>query len=167
MPPPRLDIVVESHLSSVATFGETVIVVVHSEVTEESLQASITACHRLHEKFPGGVVGLTVVECGIKLPDAPLRQASSAAMAATSRQTRIMARVFLGEGFWLSTVRSVLTAIELIRPYDLPRRTFTEIEPATRWLAKGIQQELAWADRLSVAAASMTRNQAQQRSHGE
>src|SRR4051812_38533875 len=119
MPPPRLDIVVASHLSSVAIFGEIVMMVVHSEVTEEALRASVTACHKVHEKYPEGVVGLTVVESGIKLPDATLRHASSEAMAATLGQTRITARVFLGQGFWLSTVRSVLTAIELIRPYDL------------------------------------------------
>jgi hypothetical protein len=72
-------------------------------------------------------------------------------MAAARAQTRCAARVFLGNGFWLSTVRSVLTAIELIRPYDLPRRTFSEIPPATRWLAKSIDESLAWADRLNVA----------------
>jgi hypothetical protein len=137
--------------TSVATFGEAVITAIEQRVTAEGLRLSIDACHKAASIHPGRVVGITLVYPGIEMPGHELRKLSSEAMAATRQHTNSCVRVFLGNGFWLSTVRSVLTAIELIRPYDLPRRNFSEIPPATRWLAKNINESLAWADRLSVA----------------
>jgi hypothetical protein len=146
----RLEMLLEGP-TSVAVFGEAVITVVAKGVTAEGLRVSIDASRRVARLYPGRVVGVNLVYPGIELPNHELRRLSSEAMAEARDLTRCAARVFLGNGFWLSTVRSVLTAIELIRPYDLPRRTFSEIPPATRWLAKNIDESLAWADRLSVA----------------
>ena len=150
MAPYRLEMLLEGP-TSVAIFGEATVTVIEREVTAEGLRLSIEACNKVAQRHPGCVVGVTLVYPGITLPNTEMRKLSSEAMAATRAQTACAARIFLGSGFWLSTVRSVLTAIELIRPYDLPRRTFSEIPPATRWLAKNISESLAWADRLSAA----------------
>jgi hypothetical protein len=150
MAPNRLEILLEGP-TSVAVFGEAVITVIEKRVTAEGLRVSIDGCLKVATQHPGRVVGVTLVYPGIELPNHELRKLSSETMAATRQHTNSCVRVFLGDGFWLSTMRSVLTAIELIKPYDLPRRTFSEIPPAARWLAKNIDESLAWADRLTVA----------------
>jgi hypothetical protein len=155
---PRLEIWVESPLTSVATFGETAITVVHSELTMESLRVAKAINAKICAQYPDGVLALTVVQSGIQLPNLELRNAASEAMAATRSRTRAAARIFLGDGFWLSSVRSVLTAIELLRPYDLPKRTFADVPAATRWLAQLIHEDDAWIARLSEAVNQLTRS---------
>jgi hypothetical protein len=132
-------------------YGEAVITIVHTELTAESLHAGRTAYDKICAKHPLGTVSLTLVHAGIKLPDASLRNLASDIMAQTTGRTRGSARVFFGDGFWLSTMRSVLTAIELMRPYDSPRRTFGTLEPATAWLAKTIHESAPWSLRLNTA----------------
>ena len=159
---PSLEILVQSPLTSVAVYGETVITIVQSELTVEALHASKAAYDKLGTRYPGSV-SLTVVHAGIKLPDAAMRNLTSEIMAQTRSRTRGVARVFFGDGFWLSTVRSVLTAIELMRPYDLPRRTFGTLEPATTWLAHTIQESSPWALRLNTAVHMLAESSGQAR----
>jgi hypothetical protein len=148
---------VDSPLTTVATFGETAITLVRSELTMESLRISAAVNAKICADYPEGAVSLTIAEPNIRMPDAELRNAASEAMASTRSRTRAAARVFLGDGFWLSSVRSVLTAIELLRPYDLPKRTFAELPTASRWLARTIHQDAAWAERLIEAVNELTR----------
>jgi hypothetical protein len=152
MAQPQLQMVVESPLSSVATFGEVVITAVHTQLTMEALNAAVAAGRAVAAAYPRGDIGLTLVKVGIQLPSPALRKAASEAMVATKGHTRCVARVFFGNGFWMSTVRSVLTAIELVQPYDIPRRTFGELAPATRWLASSCALDTGWAERLEAAA---------------
>jgi hypothetical protein len=159
---PRLKMWVDSPLTTVATLGETVITVVHSELTMESLRVASPVNAKICESYPEGAVSLTIVRANIRLPEAELRNAVSEAMAATRSRTRAVARVFLGDGFWLSSVRSVLTAIELLRPYDLPKRTFAEVPDATSWLARTIQRDAGWAKHLNDTVEELTRATAQQ-----
>jgi hypothetical protein len=151
----RLEVLVESPLTTVATFEETVITVVRSELTMESLVAGKQANARLYARYKQGTSALIIVHPGIRMPDAELRRASAEAMAATRTTTRASARVFLGDGFWLSSVRSVLTAIELLRPYDVPKRTFADVRTASSWLAQSIHAEGGWAARLQEAVSDL------------
>jgi hypothetical protein len=164
MTPPRLEVLLDSPLSSVATFGEVVITAVHTELTEQALRVAVGAGRKVAASHPGGDVGLTLVQVGIKLPSSELRKAASEAMTSTMSHTRCVARVFFGAGFWMSTVRSVLTAIELIQPYPIPRRTFALVAPATRWLASTCGQDVSWAEGLDIAAAQVLRISADARS---
>jgi hypothetical protein len=163
--PPTLEILVQSPLTSVARYGEAVITLVNTELTLEALHAGKVAYDRILAAHPEGTVSLTVVNAGIKLPDASLRNMASDIMTQTKGRTRAVAQVFFGDGFWLSTMRSVLTAIELIRPYhDLPRRTFGTLEPATHWLAKTIHESPPWSLRLNTAVHMLGESSAQARS---
>ena len=143
----RAEVLLDSPLSSVALCDEAVITMVTTELTLEALRVSEAAYHRVCALYPG-TIGITLVHAGIKLPNAELRAASSESMARCRGKTRCVARVFFGDGFMLSSVRSVLTAIELIRPYDLPRRTFGELAPATDWVAQQVQRDAGWAAAL-------------------
>jgi hypothetical protein len=152
-----LEILVDSPLTTVATFEQTAITVVHTELTMESLRVARTVNGKICAGYPEGAVALTIVQPNIRLPDAELRRAASEAMAATRSRTRAVARVFLGDGFWLSSVRSVLTAIELLRPYDLPKRTFGELSVATHWLSQLIHADATWAQRLNEVVGELAR----------
>ncbi len=164
MAQPQLEVLLDSPLSSVAVLGDVVITAVHTELTEQALRVAVTAGRKVAAAYPQGDVGLTLVQVGIKLPSAELRKAASDAMASTMGHTRCVARVFFGAGFWMSTVRSVLTAIELIQPYPIPRRTFALVNPATRWLASTCGQDVRWAESLDAAAAQVMRDAAGARS---
>ena len=131
-------------------YDETVITIVHSELTLEALHASKAAHETVCARHPG-CVSLTLVQAGIKLPDAAMRTAVSEVLVQTKSRTRCAARVFFGDGFWLTTVRGVLTAIEVLRPLDFPRRTFSALQPATLWLTQSIRETPPWALRLSAA----------------
>jgi hypothetical protein len=154
---PRLEMWVDSPLTTIATLGETVITVVHTELTMEALRAAKPVNDKICASYPEGAVSLTVVRENIRLPDTELRNAVAEAMAATRSRTRAVARVFLGDGFWLSSVRSVLTAIELLKPYDLPKRTFGEVPDATAWLARTVQRDAGWAKHLHDTVEELIR----------
>ena len=161
----RFDLLLESPFSSVATFGDTVITVVHTQMTAEALNAATAASKRLAAIHPAGVSGLAIVKRGALLPNAELRRAASQTMLATEAHTRCTARVFLGDGFWLSTMRSVLTAIELIQPYNQVKRTFADVRLATRWMALTTSHDTAWAEHLCDAALEMARISGQDVAH--
>jgi hypothetical protein len=158
---PELQMWVDSPLTTVATLGETVITIVHSELTMESLRVAKPINTKICASYPEGAVSLTIVRENIRLPEPELRNAVSEAMVATKSGTRATARVFLGDGFWLSSVRSVLTAIELLRPYDLPKRTFADLPSATTWLAQTIHRDGVWVEHLNATVERLTRTPVQ------
>ena len=71
-----------------------------------SLNAAVVTVHRKLAALAADYV----VTSDLALPDAELRKAANQSIVASAAHTRCTARVFLGDGFWLSTMRSVLTA---------------------------------------------------------
>jgi hypothetical protein len=134
---------------SVLTFGgEVVISLVRTEMTIEGLAASVNAARRLALRNRHGVGSLAVVAPNVSMPGPELRHAINQAIKDSRQYTCCAAQVLRGTGFWLSAVRSLLTAIELIHPGDLPRRTFDDVPIAARWIAENLKHDKAWADQL-------------------
>jgi hypothetical protein len=145
----------QSPLCSIATFRDVVLVLVHRELTAESLKASQVAHQRLAMAFPKYVGCLTVVNFGVKIPDAPIRKLAAEAMAATNAHLRCAAQVLKGEGFWPSTVRSVITAVERLRPDDRPRRTFPDVRSAIAWMAENMDRDANWQSALHAVTTQV------------
>jgi hypothetical protein len=141
---------------SVATFdGSVVILLVRTALTLEGLHSSIASARRIALRRGRGAAGLTIVQGGVSIPGPELRQAMNESIKDSRTHSVCSAQVLIGTGFWLSTMRSVLTALELIRPGDLPRRTFEDVAPAARWVAGHLERDAAWAERLTLAARSV------------
>jgi hypothetical protein len=144
--------------ASVYTFGsELVVVTVNQATTVDMLRASVAAGRKLSARRGAPVGALTIIETGITVPDAELRKELTRTVEVSRAYTACAAQVLRGHGFWLSAVRSLLTAITLLSPGDLPRRVFEETPPAARWMARTLLQEQAWAEQLIAALASVSR----------
>jgi hypothetical protein len=162
MPPaPQLQIVLGSPLCSVGTYAEVIIVAVHSEMTAESLRASVTANRKLANMYPHGVASLALAHFGAKMPSSEMRAAAAQAMADTRMTTRCAAQVIAGEGFWPSAVRSVITAMEKLRPDDKPRRSFGSLAEAVPWLCNQLDRDPKWGTGLVEAAQQLLNTQVQ------
>jgi hypothetical protein len=143
--------------SAVHTFGtDTVIVTISTSITAEVLWASITAGRALSRLHGQPIAALTIIEHGAGVPGPELRKEITRVVDESRAFTRCAAQVLRGQGFWLSAVRSLLTAIELIRPGDLPRRVFDDVTPASRWMAGHLQRDRAWADQLAGALRTVS-----------
>lgn len=159
MAAPQLQVLLGSPLCSVGSYDDVIIIAVHSELTAEALRASVAANRKLALKYPSGVASLALAHFGAKIPNAQLRAAASQAMAETRISTRCAAQVIAGEGFWHSTVRSVITAMEQLRPDDRPRRTFRTVTEAVSWLAGQLGRDGQWVEGLGAAAQALLETQ--------
>ena len=63
--------------------------------------------------------------------------------------------IVLGEGFLWSTVRSMVTSIEMVQARGQRRRTFGTLDEATRWLAEALGQSAMYPASLASVAASL------------
>jgi hypothetical protein len=145
----------ESASCSIASYRDVVLVLVHRELTVDALRASQVAQQRAALSFPKQVGCLTVVNFGVKIPDAPMRKLAAETMAATREHLRCAAQVLSGEGFWPSTVRSVITAVERLRPDDRPRRTFPDVPEAIAWMAEHMGRDREWQSALREAMSRL------------
>lgn len=132
----------------VATFRNVVLIAIHDAMTVELLAASVRANRALAQRYPKRVASLTTASMGIKFPNAAERAAASEAIAAVRDNVLCAAQHLSGDGFWASTARSVVTAIEMLRPDDRPRRTFGKLSEATLWMATRANEDVAWAQEL-------------------
>jgi hypothetical protein len=158
-PTPQLQIVLDSPLCSVGSYAEVIIIAVHSEMTLESLHASVATNRKLAHLYPHGVASLALAHFGAKMPNAELRAAAGQAMADTRMTTRCAAQVIAGEGFWPSAVRSVITAMEKLRPDDKPRRSFGSLAEAVPWLCSNLDRDPKWGAGLVEAAQQLLNTQ--------
>lgn len=129
----------------VATWRNVVFVLVHDQLTVELLAASVKANRSIAPRYPQGVASLSSASMGIKFPSAAERVAASEAIAAVRDSVRCAAQHISGDGFWASAARSIVTAIEMVRPDDRPRRTFTRLSEATFWMSQRMGEDQAWA----------------------
>jgi hypothetical protein len=156
---PQLEIVLGSPLCSVGVYAEVIIVAVHTEVTLEALKASVATARKVGTMYPHGVASLALAHFGARIPNAELRAAASQAMAESRGTTRCAAQVIAGEGFWASTVRSVITAMEKLRPDDKPRRSFGSLPEAVPWLCSHLDRDSKWGEGLLLAARQLLETQ--------
>jgi hypothetical protein len=94
------------------------------------------------------------VNFGVSIPDSAMRKLAAETMAATRTHLRCAAQVLQGEGFWPSTVRSVITAVERLKPDDRPRRTFPDVASAVEWMALHMERDTEWQSALCRATES-------------
>lgn len=143
---------------AVYTFGtEAVIVTVDTAITVDMLRASVTAGRQLSAKRGGPIAALTIIEQGAALPGNELRGELNRTVETSRPYTLCAAQVLRGNGFWVSTARSLLTAITLLRPGDLPRRVFEDSAPAARWAARHLLMDSGWAELLASSLLSVQR----------
>jgi hypothetical protein len=141
-----------SEENAVLTFDNVVIIVISTELTHAGLAASVEANHALGQQYPGQVAALSLAHFGVSMPNAELRRASAEAIEQARAQLLCAVQVLSGSGFLASAMRSVVTAIERIRPDEKPRKTCATIAEGATWIAGHSGRDTQWASSLRSAA---------------
>jgi len=77
---------------------------------------------------------ILVIEANIPLPEPDIRLITAGQLSRVQRHSPYRAAVILGDGFWLSAARSVLTAIQLATMRTAPIYTSESIPGAATWV---------------------------------
>lgn len=156
MLPPEVQNYFSDDDMAVGTWRNIVLVVVHREVKADGLDASVQANQDLLRTFHK-VGALTITSLGMRLPESHIRRKAAEAMAAS--EITCAGTVISGEGFWASAASSVLTAIQMVRPDDKPRRTFGSLRDAVQWMQVRMDETAEWNSELTRVAEASTDTQ--------
>ena len=143
--------------ASVYTFGtDMVVVTVRTAITVDMLRASVSAGRKLTAMRGQPIAALTIIETGAAVPGSDLRSELTRTVEESRKYTLCAAQVLRGHGFWLSAVRSLLTALAMLTPGE-PRRVFENPAPAARWIGPYLKRDTVWAEQVAQALRSVTR----------
>ena len=136
--------------SSIASFENVIICLLITGMSVECLQASVAVNKKLAREH-GGIAVLTMVGQRVSVPSPEVRKAASEAVMATHSTTRAVVQVLPGDGFWASAQRGIITAIEMVRPDHVPRKTFRELRDGVLFIATHIDRDARFARELEHA----------------
>lgn len=86
------------------------------------------AHHRGHP-----IATVMIAEPNLPLPEGEMRKFANDCMTRVSRHTGDQASVILGDGFWLSAARSVMTAMNMMSREKRNMRVFAGVPEAASW----------------------------------
>jgi hypothetical protein len=109
-------------------------------VTAADVLAGVEDFERLVRAGRGGPPwgSFMIAEPDIPLPDLDIRHVATEGMKRVSVHQPAQAVVLLGEGFWVSAARSLVTAMRMILPNHHSMRVFGEVEEAARWMVEAL-----------------------------
>lgn len=118
---------------TVATAGNVMISAWHGQVRAQEVVVNSACAHGLMQAFPDGIGLIVILPPHLRLPSEDER----ARMHEFYRVHRFKAVAFvvLGDGFWASAVRGVLTALKLVGNRDYPTHVLRSGHAAVAWLA--------------------------------
>ncbi|MAQ19704.1 MAG: hypothetical protein CMN30_33490 [Sandaracinus sp.] len=143
---------------TLATFDDILLTVLQGPVTPEGLRRATEAGRVLGQQHRAGIGALTIIEADIPMPDGEARRVSAKLTKESDAWVKAQATVILGDGFWRSTARSVVTGILLLARGDRPRRAFGEIDEGTRWIADEVGLPKERWERLVVFVDQLRAN---------
>jgi hypothetical protein len=105
------------------------------------VQPSAAAIERLMQvgerrglQHPEGLSDVHLIVGQIKLPDAAARDRLLKGAKRAAPHLAAVAAVAEGQGFWLSTLRSVITGIRVLLPGSFALRLFVDVDELALWL---------------------------------
>ncbi|MET0592278.1 MAG: hypothetical protein ABW133_06240, partial [Polyangiaceae bacterium] len=113
--------------------------------------------HRAAIAFrPQGVAAIVVVEPTTPLPSEPTREASVKVTRQTKGEIASQALIVLGDGFWASAIRGLMTTFAAFGSSNFPRTvTRTEME-GVRWTLENMDpSDKAYEPHLLAALAEL------------
>jgi hypothetical protein len=146
---------------AIASFRNVIIVLLDNTMSLEGLRASVQVNRKLTPVY-GHIAVLSIFGLGVKMPSPEVRKAAADAVALTAPTTRADVRVLPGDGFWASAQRGILTAIEMMRPDSVARRTCRHMREGVSFLAARLEKDASFALELErVALMAMDERGAQ------
>jgi hypothetical protein len=86
------------------------------------------------EQYPAGISNIHLIKGNIALPDAETRHALVQLMRELGPYLAASAVVVGGDGFWASTMRSVVTGMRVLTPRTYEMRLHSSIADVVDWL---------------------------------
>jgi hypothetical protein len=153
---------------AIASFHNVIIVLLDTTMSLGALHTSVQVNRKL-TSVHGHIAVLSVFGLGVKMPSPEVRKAAADAVALTAATTRADVRVLPGDGFWASAQRGILTAIEMMRPDSVPRRTFRHLREGVSFLVARLEKDASFArelERIVLLAMEERHAQAQAQASG-
>jgi hypothetical protein len=117
----------------VASFESFVLVRCFGDVGAEAIQASWPANRAALASRPEGVISIVLVDPTTKFPSEAMRRAGVEVRKKTNANVVASITVIAGDGFWASTVRGALTAINTLAASAYPTKVFHDLREAVTW----------------------------------
>jgi hypothetical protein len=108
------------------------------QTTPAMVQAMLDVQAEMATRFHGDIGQISIIEATTKLPTPDTREVMTRAMKQSS--TRAVAIVMSGQGFWMSAVRSVLTAVVFVVRGKVAMQFFDSEEESLRWLVGQLER---------------------------
>jgi|JI10StandDraft_1071094.scaffolds.fasta_scaffold667835_2 hypothetical protein len=117
----------------VASFGPFVLFRCFGDVCADAVNASVPAHRAALAARPAGVVSIVLIDPTTKFPSEDMRRAGVAVRKLTNRNVAASVTIVAGEGFWASTVRGALTAINSLANSSYPTKVFRDPHEGVAW----------------------------------
>ena len=146
MPAPKETVVHYSAADAcVGSFGPFILFRCFGDVGADAVNASVAAHHAALAARPEGVISIVLIDSSTKFPSDEMRRAGVAVRKQTNPHVTALATIVAGEGFWASTIRGVLTAINSLSGSSYPTKVFRDPLEGVTWAAEqaGWRQHVA------------------------
>lgn len=120
----------------VASFGHFILFRCFGDVGADAVNASIAAHRAALAARPAGVVSIVLIDPSTKFPSDEMRRAGVAARKQTNGHVTASVTIVAGEGFWASTVRGALTAMNSLAGTSYPNKVFRDPVEGVTWAAE-------------------------------
>lgn len=121
----------------VASLGPFILFRCFGDVRADAVNASLAAHKVALVARPEGVVSIVLIDSTTKFPSEEMRRAGVAVRKLTNGNVVGSVTIVAGDGFWASTVRGALTAINLLSGSAYASKVFRDAPEGVRW---GVEQ---------------------------
>lgn len=119
------------------TMGNLQLNVYREKVTRDSMMRGCDVLERLVRRYPEGVVVISTAHVdAVGLPNAEGRAGIAEANARLDKVMVANGVCLLGEGFWVSAIRSLVTTLMIVTPRPYPTKFFGDDIDAAEWLCE-------------------------------
>lgn len=129
-----LEVVLDSKAVRIIASGPILVAQFRTNVSADTLRVLERTQETMLKSIEGGTLLLTIIDASVPLPTEDARSLVIDTFRRMSARNAAAATVVRGEGFWVSAIRSTLTALNLVVRPGCPQRTFAEVDEAMDWL---------------------------------
>jgi hypothetical protein len=152
----KLEVHYRSPRTCIATLNGIMLVRSFRRSTAPDYRAMFKASEIALERRKQGLGVIVVIEPTAEIPNEETRRAAAEAARSISEHLQAAAIVVLGDGFWASAMRGLITALGLMTAQRYPQRSFRYESEAVDWILQVLNEPAhAYRQPLLDSLASM------------
>ena len=106
---------------------------IYGAITTEDIEPTLKCAEVLRAFRPQGSASIVAIDPTCAFPSEEARRAAVNVSRETSAQTLALAIIILGDGFWASAIRGVVTTITSLAKSSNPRKVARHEDEAVEW----------------------------------